>query len=66
MRNKRDLLGNELRIVSMGLELFADTLVNLGVPVVHLDWRPPAAGDQRRIELLNRLEQAGKRQSAPD
>lgn len=43
-------------IVNVGLELFAETLVTLRVPAVHVDWRPPAAADPRLAALLTRLE----------
>ena len=49
------MFGKELKVVNLGLELFAETLEQYGVPVVQLDWRPPAGGDPRLIEILRRL-----------
>jgi FdrA protein len=43
------------RVVNLGLELFATQLAAHGVPVVHVDWRPPAGGDTRLGSLLERL-----------
>src|SRR5215813_1396484 len=43
------------RVVNLGLELFATQLAAHGVPVVHVDWRPPAGGDARLANLLERL-----------
>jgi FdrA protein len=43
------------RVVNLGLELFATQLAAHGVPVVHVDWRPPAGGDDRLASLLERL-----------
>ena len=60
MKNKQNLLGMEPSVISVGLEIFAETLEELGVPVVQLDWRPPAAGDQRLVELLSRLEKSSR------
>lgn len=60
MENKQELLGMEPRVISVGLEIFAETLEELGVPVVQLDWRPPAAGDQRLVDLLSRLEKSSR------
>ena len=60
MGNKQDLLGMQPRVISVGLEIFAETLEELGVPVVQLDWRPPAAGDQRLVDLLSRLETSSR------
>jgi FdrA protein len=43
------------RVVNLGLELFATQLAAHGVPVVHVDWRPPASGDPRLASLLEHL-----------
>ena len=50
------LFGQPLRVINLGLELFALELQAAGVPVVHVDWRPPAAGDPRLMALLARLD----------
>jgi FdrA protein len=49
------LLRTGPRVVNLGLELFATQLAAHGVPVVHVDWRPPAGGDARLASLLERL-----------
>ena len=59
MPEKTDLLGGPLSIINVGLEVFAETLEESGFPVVQVDWRPPAGGDQRLTDLLSRLEQSG-------
>ena len=59
MADYRDLfarLGGELRVVNLGLESFAETLEGLGVPVLHVQWTPPAGGDPERARLLSLLE----------
>lgn len=48
-------LTREVRVINIGLERFADDLRSLGVPVVQMDWRPPAGGDKKLIEILDRL-----------
>ena len=50
------LLSEPLVVISLGVELFADELRAAGVPVVHVDWRPPAGGDMRLAALLATLE----------
>ena len=45
------------QVINVGLEGFALDLTRLGVPVVHIDWQPPANGDLRLAELLLRLEE---------
>jgi Protein of unknown function (DUF1116) len=46
------------RVVNIGLEGFARDLAGLDVPVVHVDWRPPAQGDIHLAELLSRLDES--------
>jgi FdrA protein len=56
MSESKKLLNSELRVVNLGLELFANDLRSLGVPVVQVDWRPPAGGDRKMASLLQRLQ----------
>jgi len=51
----RALLGRPLVVVSMGLAGFARSLEAQEVPVIQLDWRPPASGKKDLIELLDNL-----------
>ncbi|MCY3994339.1 MAG: acyl-CoA synthetase FdrA [Caldilineaceae bacterium] len=41
--------------INVGLESFTDSLRDQGAEVVQVDWRPPAGGDERLANLLNRL-----------
>jgi len=41
--------------INVGLESFTDSLRDQGAEVVHVDWRPPAGGDERLANLLARL-----------
>jgi hypothetical protein len=50
------VLPDSLRVVNVGLESFADDLRADGVPVVQLDWRPPADGNARLAALLAELD----------
>jgi hypothetical protein len=43
------------RVVNVGLRGFARELAERGVGVVHVDWRPPAAGRRALLERLARL-----------
>ena len=45
-----------LPATDIGLESFADDLRTEGVPVVQLDWRPPAGGNARLAALLAELD----------
>ncbi len=51
----KELLAGEVKVINVGLEGFAETLEGLGVPVVQVDWRPPAGGDPRLAGLLAKL-----------
>ncbi len=43
-------------VINVGLELFTESLQAQGVPVVSVDWRPPAGGRQHLLDLLDKLE----------
>ena len=62
MGTGKQLLGSNLKVINIGLSLFAETLKQGNVPVVDMDWQPPAEGDSHRVEILQRL-QAGRSQS---
>lgn len=49
------LLSDEVRVVNVGLEGFADELRSQGIEVIHVDWTPPAGGDPRMAALLTKL-----------
>ena len=42
-------------VINVGLESFRDALALQGADVVQVDWRPPAGGDRRLIEILEKL-----------
>jgi FdrA protein len=54
-RSVDDLLKAPLRVINVGLEAFARDLEALDVPVVQVDWRPPAGGDPELADLLSKL-----------
>ena len=49
------LLKSEVRVINIGLREFARDLQRCQVPVVHVDWSPPAVTDPRIADLLARL-----------
>jgi FdrA protein len=51
-----NLLETPLNVVNLGLEGFAQDLERHGVPVIHVDWSPPARGDARLADLLSKLD----------
>lgn len=50
-----DLLASQPRVINLGIETFATELERLGVPVIHVEWSPPAGGDARTAALLAAL-----------
>jgi hypothetical protein len=56
MSSIKELFGQELKVINMGLKSFADDLKGQGVRVVHVDWRPPAGGKGKMLSLLERLK----------
>jgi len=49
------LLGRPLRVINLGLEVFAHELEAEGVTVLHVDWQPPA-GEAGGAEILALLD----------
>lgn len=49
------LLAAGPKVVNIGLYGFAEELRAQDVPVVHVDWSPPAGGDETLIDLLEKL-----------
>jgi hypothetical protein len=50
------LLKTPLQVVNIGLESFARDLAAADIPVVDLDWQPPARGDAGLARLLAKLD----------
>jgi len=55
------LLAAAPKVVNVGLDLFADDLRRRGVPVVAVDWAPPAGGDAALAALLSKLDEPALR-----
>ncbi len=52
---KHQLLNNPPIVINLGLKKFAENLDEQNIDVLHLDWSPPAGGDQEMIDLLDDL-----------
>ena len=50
-----DLLQRPIEVVNVGLEGFAQDLASQHVPVVHVEWTPPARGDAKLAATLAEL-----------
>lgn len=51
----KDLLVMPLTVINIGLDEFARDLELQDVPVVNVDWSPPAGGDPKLADLLSKL-----------
>lgn len=49
------LLATEIKVVNVGLEGFAHELAAANIPVVHVEWSPPAGGDPELADLVSKL-----------
>ena len=49
------LLSQPIRVINVGLESFATELASQGVPVTHVQWSPPAGGNEKLAALLGKL-----------
>ncbi len=49
------LLQDGPTVINLGLQEFAEALQDQGAGVIHVDWRPPAGGDEELAELLGKL-----------
>jgi FdrA protein len=43
-------------VINVGLETFYTSLVAQGAPAIHVDWRPPAGGDERLMGILAKMK----------
>lgn len=50
---------NQLEIINLGLPRFYEELGKQNCSSIHVDWQPPAGGDKRLIEIIDRLKEMG-------
>lgn len=49
------LLKTKPKVVNMGLKSFYEAQKDQKNPAVHMDWRPPAGGKKKFLEILKKL-----------
>lgn len=49
-------LGPDLAAINVGLESFYDSLVEQGAEAVHVEWRPPAGGNEKLMAILAKMK----------
>ena len=55
----KDLWGQPIKVINLGSIDFYHDLMNQGVEVINLDWKPAAKGDQSLLMALDKLEGRG-------
>ncbi|MCH7949385.1 MAG: hypothetical protein O6499_06815 [Candidatus Dadabacteria bacterium] len=54
-RASSDIIGQEIRVVNIGLDIFKEALEAQDVKVVQVDWEVPAKGDEKVINVLKKM-----------
>ena len=49
------MLRQPLAAINVGLESFTESLMVQDVPVIQVDWRPPAGGNEKLMAILERM-----------
>ncbi|NOR90028.1 MAG: acyl-CoA synthetase FdrA [Anaerolineales bacterium] len=50
------VLKDSLSAINVGVESFAESLLAQDASVIHVDWRPPAGGNQELMSILERMK----------
>ena len=56
---KLESLTSPVAAINIGLETFFDSLSEQGAEVMQVDWRPPAGGDERLMDILSKMKSSG-------
>ncbi|MCS6843948.1 MAG: acyl-CoA synthetase FdrA [Caldilineales bacterium] len=56
--------GRSLAAINVGLEMFYHSLLAQGAAAVHVDWRPPAGGNEALMAILAKMR-SGRREQQP-
>ena len=57
MKKEMSPLEQPMSVINIGLESFAEDLKKMDIPVIQMDWKPPAGGDMRLVDLLDSLDE---------
>jgi FdrA protein len=52
-----EMLKKPMAAINVGLDSFAENLTDQGAPNIHVDWKPPAGGNERLMNILQRMKQ---------
>jgi FdrA protein len=57
-KSQENTFGDALRVINIGIEVFAEDLRSEGVEVIHVDWHPATEGNERLASILASLDDA--------
>jgi FdrA protein len=49
-------INQTMAAINVGLETFTESFVEQGAPVIQVDWRPPASGNEQLMGILERMK----------
>jgi len=52
---RKPFFGKELVVVNIGIRPFYDDLKKQKIKAAHVDWEPPAGGDEEIVALLDKI-----------
>ena len=55
MKKIDELFSKKLKVISLGIQIFYDELGMQGIESIHVDWRPPAMGDENLLKILDEI-----------
>ena len=56
MKKMQELFTSPLQVVNIGLMSFYESVKTQKITCIHVDWKPPAGGDEKLLSILSRLQ----------
>lgn len=50
------IFNENLKVINIGIESFFDSMKDQSIPVVHVEWKPPAGGNEKLMDILEKLK----------
>ena len=54
--SSQEKISSQFAGINVGLEIFYDSLIEQGAEAIHVDWRPPAGGNEKLMSLLAKMQ----------
>lgn len=61
MSKVSDIFGKEMKVINMGLDIFFHSMETQNVPVIQVDWIPPAGGNKKLISAISKLNRISEK-----